>query len=105
MSSRTHTALAAVAAAPAAAAVIRSELMKVAATVPPPKASGISHQLYQATGARAADGGVASSICILRSDTNEHEGVRGQTALRTTHREPTRFDHVNSLRRTGTYRV
>lgn len=72
---------------------------------PTPKASGISHQLYQATGARAAGGGVASSICIPRSDTNEHGGVRGQTALGRTHQEPTRFDHVNSLRRTGAYRV
>ncbi|GGX20331.1 hypothetical protein [Streptomyces lomondensis] len=73
-SKRTHTALAAVAATPATAAVIRSELMNVAATVPPPKPSGINHQLYQATGARAAGGGVASSICILRSNTIE-QGV------------------------------
>lgn len=40
---------------------------------PTPRANGISHQPYQAPGARAAGGGVASSICILRSDTN----VRG----------------------------
>lgn len=72
---RTHTELAAVAAAPATAAVMPSELMNVAATVPPPKASGMSHQPYQATGARAAGGGVASSICILRSNTIEQRGV------------------------------
>ncbi|BCL18631.1 hypothetical protein GCM10017668_04740 [Streptomyces tuirus] len=70
---------AAVAATPATATVIRSELMNVAATVPPPKPSGINHQLYQATGARAAGGGVASSICILRSNTNEQGGVLDRT--------------------------
>ncbi|GAA2572909.1 hypothetical protein GCM10010424_15310 [Streptomyces lienomycini] len=83
---------AAVAAAPATATDIRSELMNVAATVPPPRPSGISHQLYQATGARAAGGGVASSICILRSKTIEQGGVfeRGCPGMGRGRGDPTR---------------
>ncbi|GHC46416.1 hypothetical protein GCM10010309_00800 [Streptomyces violaceochromogenes] len=77
--------------------------MNVAATVPPPKPSGINHQLYQATGARAAGGGVASSICILRSNTIERGGV--WIALMSTHREPTGRDRLNSQRRSEPYRV
>lgn len=66
-------ALAAVAATPETIAGIwvESGPATAAATVPAPKARGISHQLYQAAGARASGGGVASSICILRSNTIE----------------------------------
>ncbi|GHI98864.1 hypothetical protein TPA0906_07300 [Streptomyces olivaceus] len=98
-----------VAAAPATATVIRSELMNVAATVPPPSPSGMSHQLCQATGTRAAGGGVASSICILRSKTIEQGGwsSKGAQGDRTqgVHHGPTRRDRVNSQCRWGAYRL
>jgi hypothetical protein len=67
--------------------------MNVAATVPPPRDRGISHQLYQVTGARAAGGGVASSICILRG-TDRSRGVCKAIALMSTHRETTDQDQV-----------
>ncbi|GAA4081305.1 hypothetical protein GCM10022233_72520 [Streptomyces shaanxiensis] len=67
--------------------------MNVAATVPPPKASGMSHQLYQATGGRAAGGGVASSISILRGN-DRSRGVCKAIALMSTHHETTDQDRI-----------
>ncbi|GGX90894.1 hypothetical protein GCM10010515_67540 [Streptomyces fructofermentans] len=77
-----EAALAAVTTTPEAIAGIRagSGPATAAATVPAPNASGSSHQLYQAAGALAAGGGVASSMRILRSNTIKRGVVaRGST--------------------------